>query len=166
MNYYDRLAKMDIHTRHILNSCCFLEYSELFFFLLVAMTYINAMLERGVFDALRDWLVGKGYSYRMLFWITGILAFFISPIADNLTTALIMCAVVMAVGSDSPRFISLSCINIVVAANAGGAFSPFGDITTLMVWQKRHYRIQCVFQVIYSSCCQFCNPSRYHAYLH
>ena len=55
----------------------FLEYSELFFFLLVAMTYINAMLERGVFDALRDWLVGKEYSYRMLFWITGILAFFI-----------------------------------------------------------------------------------------
>ena len=47
-----------------------------------------------------------------------------------------MCAVVLAVGKDNPRFISLACINIVVAANAGGAFSPFGDITTLMVWQK------------------------------
>jgi Na+/H+ antiporter NhaD/arsenite permease-like protein len=57
-------------------------------------------------------------------------------VADNLTTALLMCAVVMAVGADSPRFVVLSCINIVVAANAGGAFSPFGDITTLMVWQK------------------------------
>jgi NhaD family Na+/H+ antiporter len=114
----------------------FLEYSELFFFLLVAMTYINAMLERGVFDALRDVLVSKGLSYKSLFWLTGILAFFISPIADNLTTALVMCAVIMAVGKEAPKFIGLACINIVVAANAGGAFSPFGDITTLMVWQK------------------------------
>lgn len=114
----------------------FLEYAELFFFLLVAMTYINAMLERGVFDALRDWLVQKGFTYKQLFWLTGFLAFFISPFADNLTTALIMCAVVLAVGKDKPTFISLSCINIVVGANAGGAYSPFGDITTLMVWQK------------------------------
>lgn len=114
----------------------FLEYVELFFFLLVAMTYINAMIERGVFDALRNWLVNKGFSYKQLFWLTGILAFFMSPIADNLTTALIMCTVILAVGKDQAKFISISCINIVVAANAGGAFSPFGDITTLMVWQK------------------------------
>jgi NhaD family Na+/H+ antiporter len=113
-----------------------LEYSELFLFLLVAMTYINALDERLVFDALRAWLVRSGFSYRKLFWLTGVLAFFISPVADNLTTALLMCAVVLAVGRDNPRFVSLSCINIVVAANAGGAFSPFGDITTLMVWQK------------------------------
>jgi NhaD family Na+/H+ antiporter len=113
-----------------------LEYAELFLFLLVAMTYINAMDERLVFDALRAWLVRSGFSYRKLFWLTGMLAFFISPVADNLTTALLMCAVVLAVGRDNPRFVALSCINIVVGANAGGAFSPFGDITTLMVWQK------------------------------
>ncbi len=113
-----------------------LEYAELFLFLLVAMTYVNAMIERNVFEALRVWLVRRGFSYRKLFWITGILSFFISPIADNLTTALLMCAVVMAVGMDNPKFIAIGCINIVVAANAGGAFSPFGDITTLMVWQK------------------------------
>lgn len=113
-----------------------LQFSELFLFLLVAMTYVNAMQERLVFDALRSWLVRKGFSYRQLFWMTGILAFFISPIADNLTTALVMCAVVLAVGAGNKRFVSLACINIVVAANAGGAFSPFGDITTLMVWQK------------------------------
>ncbi len=77
----------------------FLEFSELFFFLLVAMSYINALIDRHVFDTLRYWLVVKGFSYRMLFWITGILAFFISPVADNLTTALIMCTVVMTVGS-------------------------------------------------------------------
>ncbi|HEB97811.1 MAG TPA: sodium:proton antiporter [Sedimenticola thiotaurini] len=113
-----------------------LEYAELMLFLLVAMTYINAMDERNVFEALRSWLIRKGFGFRKLFWITGLLAFFISPVADNLTTALLMCAVVMAVGGDNRKFVLLACINIVVAANAGGAFSPFGDITTLMVWQK------------------------------
>ena len=113
-----------------------LEYAELFFFLLVAMTYINAMEERLVFQALRVKLVSAGLNFRQLFWITGALAFVISPVADNLTTALLMCAVVMALGKDNKKFILLACINIVVAANAGGAFSPFGDITTLMVWQK------------------------------
>ncbi len=58
------------------------------------------------------------------------------PVADNLTTALLMGAVAMAVGGRNKGFIAIACINIVVAANAGGAFSPFGDITTLMVWQK------------------------------
>jgi len=113
-----------------------LEYAELMLFLLVAMTYINAMDERNVFEALRSWLIQKGFGFRKLFWITGLLAFFISPVADNLTTALLMCAVVMAVGGDNKKFVLLACINIVVAANAGGTFSPFGDITTLMVWQK------------------------------
>jgi len=113
-----------------------LEYAELMLFLLVAMTYVNSMEDRKVFDALRAWLIKSGFGFRALFWITGILAFFISPIADNLTTALLMCAVIMAVGGSNTKFISLGAINIVVAANAGGAFSPFGDITTLMVWQK------------------------------
>ena len=99
------------------------------------MTYISAMEERRLFDALQAWMVGKGFNYKSLFWLTGILAFFISPIADNLTTALLMCAVVMKVGEGNNKFINIACINIVVAANAGGAFSPFGDITTLMVWQ-------------------------------
>ena len=113
-----------------------LEYGELFLFLLVAMTYINALQERQVFEWLKSWLIRRGFGYRQLFWITGALAFVISPVADNLTTALLMGAVVMTVGADNNRFVALSCINIVVAANAGGAFSPFGDITTLMVWQK------------------------------
>ncbi len=113
-----------------------LEYAELFLFLLVAMTYINSMDERNVFQALRSWLINKGFSLRMVFWVTGLLSFFISPIADNLTTALLMGAVALAVGGTNAKFIAVACINIVVAANAGGAFSPFGDITTLMVWQK------------------------------
>jgi Na+/H+ antiporter NhaD/arsenite permease-like protein len=112
------------------------EYAELMLFLIVSMTYVNTMDERNVFEALRSWLIRKGYGYRKLFWVTGSLAFVISPVADNLTTALLMGAVVMAVGHNNRRFVVLSCINLVVAANAGGAFSPFGDITTLMVWQK------------------------------
>jgi NhaD family Na+/H+ antiporter len=112
------------------------EYAELFLFLLAAMTYINAMEERNVFRALRAWLVSRGFSLRTVFWITGFLAFIISPVADNLTTALLMGTVALTVGGSNRRFIALACINIVVAANAGGAFSPFGDITTLMVWQK------------------------------
>lgn len=111
-----------------------LEFSELMLFLLVAMTYINALEERNLFDALRAWMTRRGFNYKTLFWLTGTLAFFISPIADNLTTALLMCAVIMKVGNGDKRFINVCCINVVVAANAGGAFSPFGDITTLMVW--------------------------------
>src|SRR5699024_2852538 len=111
------------------------EFASLFLFLLVAMTYVNAMTERQVFDALRSWLASHGFSFRQLFWITGSLAFLLSPFIDNLTTSLVMVAVVLAVGQGNAKFISLSCINIVVGANAGSVFSPFGDITTLMVWQ-------------------------------
>src|SRR3569623_1567884 len=113
-----------------------LEYGELMLFLLVAMTYINTLQERDVFNALRGWLLSSGFSLRGIFWLTGLLGFFISAVADNLTTALIMAAVVLAVGGGHPRFVAVACSNIVVAANAGGAFSPFGDITTLMVWQS------------------------------
>lgn len=112
------------------------EYGELFLFLLVAITYVNTLEERRVFDVLRAKLVNMGLGYRQLFWITGGLAFPMSAVLDNLTTSLIMGAVVMAVGANSPRFVAIACINIVVSANAGGAFSPFGDITTLMVWQR------------------------------
>lgn len=111
------------------------EYAALMLFLLVAMTYINAMAERNVFEMLRSWMIRKQFSYRKLFWITGVVTFFLSAIADNLTSALLVGAVVLAVGKGNEKFIAIGFVNIVVAANAGGAFSPFGDITTLMVWQ-------------------------------
>lgn len=126
----------DTHTAEQAVRHNLLEYAELLLFLLAAMTYINTLEERNVFKVLRAWLVSSGFSLRAIFWLTGLFAFFISPVADNLTTALIMAAVVMAVGAGHSKFVALGCINIVVAANAGGAFSPFGDITTLMVWQK------------------------------
>lgn len=136
-----------------------LEFSELMLFLLVAMTYINALEERRLFDTLRAWLVRKGFSYRALFWITGLLAFVISPVADNLTTALLMCAVVMKVAGGDRKFISMSCVNIVVAANAGGAFSPFGDITTLMVWQAGMVEFREFFALFIPSVLNFLVPA-------
>ena len=110
------------------------EIGELFFFLLVAMTYINTLEERNVFQALRSWLLTKGFGFRKLFWATGGITFLLSPLADNLTSALLMSTVALAVSNGNGRFIVPAFVNIVVAANAGGAWSPFGDITTLMVW--------------------------------
>ncbi|HSN51632.1 MAG TPA: sodium:proton antiporter NhaD [Woeseiaceae bacterium] len=136
-----------------------LEFAELFLFLLTAMTYVNSMTERNVFNALRDWLVRRNLSYRALFWVTGVLAFLLSPLIDNLTTALVMCAVVLAVGKGNARFISIACVNIVVGANAGGAFSPFGDITTLMVWQRGIVEFDKFFLLFVPSLVNFLLPA-------
>ncbi|HTA64020.1 MAG TPA: sodium:proton antiporter NhaD [Xanthomonadaceae bacterium] len=116
----------------------FLDYAELFFFLVVSMTYVDAMVERGVFEVLRAWLVRRGWSYRTLFWASGLLAFALSSVLNNLTTALVVSTVVLAMGAGNARFVAMCCVNLVVAANAGGAWSAFGDITTLMVWQSHH----------------------------
>lgn len=111
-----------------------LEIAEIFFFLFVAMTFIESMIHMGVFDTLKYNLISKNYTYRKLFWISGFLAFFISPVADNLTTALILSTVLITIEKENKKFLVPSAINVVVAANAGGAWSPFGDITTLMAW--------------------------------
>ncbi|HPF15308.1 MAG: sodium:proton antiporter NhaD [Planctomycetes bacterium] len=111
------------------------DFAELFLFLMVAMAYVHALTERHVFLRLNSVLVSSGAGLRTLFWATGCLAFVLSPVADNMTTALVLGAVVVSVGRGRPAFIAAGCTNVVVAANAGGAFSPFGDITTLMVWQ-------------------------------
>ena len=111
-------------------------YAELFLFIMVSMTYLNAMEDRGVFENLRVWLLSKNFTYRKLFWITGIQAFFISSVCNNLTTALLMGSVILAMGKNNRQFVTVACVNVVVASNAGGAFSPFGDITTLLIWQS------------------------------
>jgi Na+/H+ antiporter NhaD/arsenite permease-like protein len=136
-----------------------LDFAQVLLFLIPAMTYVNTLEERGLFDALRAWLVERGLSLRAVFWVTGAMAFFISPVADNLTTALVMGAVVMAVGRGHPAFIALSCINIVVAANAGGAFSPFGDITTLMVWQAGKVQFAGFFAIFLPSLVNWLVPA-------
>ena len=135
------------------------EYGSLLLFLLAAMTYISALQDRKVFATLRGKLVQAGLNMRQLFWATGIFAFFLSPIADNLTTALVLGAVVMAVGANDPKFVAIACINIVNSANAGGAFSPFGDITTLMVWQAGKVEFFDFFPVFIPSVVCFLVPA-------
>ena len=136
-----------------------LEFAELFLFLLVAMTYINALEERKVFEVVQYQLTSRGFSFRQLFIFTGIITFFLSPIADNLTTALVMCSVLMACGKGNSKFISIGCINIVIAANAGGAYSPFGDITTLMVWQAGIVEFFTFFNIFIPSVVNYIIPA-------
>jgi len=140
------------------------EFAQLFLFLLAAMTYVNSMNERRVFEALRVWLIGKGFTLRALFWITGVISFFLSALIDNLTTALVMSGVIIAVGRGNKRFISISCVNIVVAANAGGAFSPFGDITTLMVWQKGIVHFAEFFKLLVPSTVNYVVPALFMSF--
>ena len=159
-----RLAPVTAAAKHTLG-----EFVEVFLFLLTAMTFINAAKSLNVFAALRRRIVRGGYGRRAVFWITGAAAFALSPVADNLTTACVMGAVVSSLAGvhqtgvhganrrehdanananapsknfapsktgTSSEFAAMCCVNVVVAANAGGAFSPFGDLTTLMVWQR------------------------------
>ena len=141
IGFYYFINGMDTAPLHDEIKLLILEIAEIFFFLLVAMTYIEALIERRVFNTLKYNLVSKGYSYKKLFWLTGIIAFFLSPIADNLTTALILSTVLITIEKKNIAFLVPGAINIVVAANAGGAWSPFGDITTLMAWTagKGHF---------------------------
>ena len=126
----EKMAGLHHHVKELIE-----EIAEIFFFLFVAMTYIETLINRKVFDTLKYKLVSNGYGYRKLFWLTGTLAFFISPVADNLTTALILSTVLLTIDRNRKEFLVPGAVNIVVAANAGGAWSPFGDITTLMAWQ-------------------------------
>ena len=134
IGFYMLANGLDVHLLQNEVNHLILEISQIVFFLMVAMTYIEALIERDVFNALKYNLVSKGYTYKRLFWLTGVLAFFISPVADNLTTALILSTVLLTIDKNNTNFLVAGAINIVVAANAGGAWSPFGDITTLMAW--------------------------------
>jgi Na+/H+ antiporter NhaD/arsenite permease-like protein len=95
------------------------------------------MAERGIFDGLRIWLLGRQYSYRQLFWITGVLAFLLSTVISGLAVGILMGTIAATVGKNKKEFVALACVNIVVATNAGGSFSPLGGISTLFVWQHK-----------------------------
>ena len=154
-------AGVPFETTHRVFENNLIEYAELMLFLLVAMTYINAMAERNVFEALRSWLIRKHFSYRQLFLITGVITFFLSAVADNLTAALLVGAVVMAVGANNEKFLGIGLVNLVVAANAGGAFSPFGDITTLMVWQAGYAEFFDFFALFIPSVVNYAIPAAF-----
>ncbi len=113
-----------------------LDFAELLLFLLSALSFVNAMAERNIFDFLRTRIVALRLSVRGVFWIAGALSFVLSPIADNLTTGLVMGTVAISTLRNHRKATIATLVGVVTAANAGGAFSPFGDISTLMIWQK------------------------------
>jgi Na+/H+ antiporter NhaD/arsenite permease-like protein len=85
-----------------------LAYIELFLFILVSMTYLNVMEERGIFNSLRIWLLSRQYSYRQLFWITGILAFLLSTVISGMAVGLLMGTIAAAVGKNKKKFVALA----------------------------------------------------------
>ncbi len=141
-----------------------LDYTELFLFLLSAMSFVNALVERNVFEVLRTRLTSLRVSSRGIYWIIGFIAFFLSPIADNLTTALVMGTVAMSTFGHNKKASAGTLVSIVVASNAGGAFSPFGDITTLMIWQKGMVQFTQFFELFLPSLISWLIPAAFIAF--
>ena len=107
------------------------ETGETVFFLLGAMTIVEVVDRWGGFRVITDHI--KATSKVELLWILGVLAFCLSAILDNLTTTIMMCTLlnkIIPVRHDRWFFASM----IVIAANAGGAWTPIGDVTTIMLW--------------------------------
>lgn len=103
------------------------------FFLMGAMTIVETVDQYGGFNFVRDMLKTK--SKRALLWRITIMTFFLSAILDNMTTAIVMVMILRKLIDDRrDRLIYASLI--IIAANSGGAFSPIGDVTTIMLWNK------------------------------
>ena len=102
-------------------------------FLLSAMTIVELLVHFQFFDWIREQIIKKKISPKKLFWILGILTFAMSAFLDNLTTTLIMIAIGRKIYKDKENFL-IYVANTVIAANAGGAASPIGDVTTIMLW--------------------------------
>lgn len=107
--------------------------STTLFFLMGAMTIVEVVDQNGGFNFVRD--VMKTKSKRALLWRIAFMTFFLSAILDNLTTSIVMIMILRKlVHSHEDRLIYASLI--IISANAGGAFSPIGDVTTIMLWNK------------------------------
>ncbi len=103
------------------------------FFLMGAMTIVELVDQNGGFNFVRDMLKTK--SKRGLLWRIAFLTFILSAILDNLTTSIVMIMILRKlVANRKDRLVYASLV--VVAANSGGAFSPIGDVTTIMIWNK------------------------------
>ena len=103
------------------------------FFLMGAMTIVEIVDSNGGFNFVRD--IMKTRSKRKLLWRVAIATFFLSAILDNLTTSIVMIMVLRKlVQSREERLIYAALI--IISANSGGAFSPIGDVTTIMLWIK------------------------------
>lgn len=109
------------------------ENSEILFFLMGAMVIVEVVDTNGGFDFVRQKLMSK--SKRALLWKLTLTTFFLSAVLDNMTTAIVMIMVLNKLVSDSRDKLLYSSM-VVLASNSGGAFSPIGDVTTIMLWVK------------------------------
>ena len=107
--------------------------STTLFFLMGAMTIVELVDQNGGFNFVRDMLRTK--SKRSLLWRIAFLTFILSAILDNLTTSIVMIMILRKLVSDHKDRIMYGAL-VVIAANSGGAFSPIGDVTTIMLWNK------------------------------
>ena len=108
---------------------------EIVVFLIGAMTIVELIDRYGGFRILVDKIHAS--NKRKLMWILAFVAFFLSSVLDNMTTTIIMVMMLRRMLSDQKERWIFACI-IVLAANAGGAWSPIGDITTIMLWMKNY----------------------------
>ena len=105
--------------------------SQIIFFLLSAMTLVELIDSHGGFKIINK--VIKSKSQKTLLWIVGLIAFFISSVLDNLTTTILMISILKKLVPDNKQRLVFGSI-VVIAANAGGAWTPIGDVTTTMLW--------------------------------
>ena len=116
------------------------------FFLMGAMTIVEIVDSNGGFNFVRD--VMKTSNKRKLLWRIAFMTFFLSAILDNLTTSIVMIMVLRKlIQAREDRLIYASIV--IIAANAGGAFSPIGDVTTIMLWIKGMITTQGVITEIF-----------------
>ena len=109
------------------------EISEILFFLMGAMTIVETVDAHQGFKVITNRIKTK--DQRKLLWIIGIVTFFLSSVLDNLTTAIVMVSLLRRLIHDDKQRMFFVGI-VVIAANAGGAWSPIGDVTTTMLWIK------------------------------
>ena len=107
--------------------------STTLFFLLGAMTIVELVDQNGGFNFVRDTLQTK--SKRALLWRIAFMTFVLSAILDNLTTSIVMIMILRKLVDDKKDRLIYAAL-VVIAANSGGAFSPIGDVTTIMLWNK------------------------------
>ena len=107
------------------------ETAETLFFLMGAMTIVEIVDTNGGFNFVRDSI--QTHSKRGLLWRIAFMTFFLSAILDNLTTSIVMIMVLRKLVADKQDRMVYAAL-VIIAANSGGAFSPIGDVTTIMLW--------------------------------
>ena len=121
------LAVSDVMEKHLGSTATTL------FFLMGAMTIVELVDQNGGFNFVKDMMKTK--SKKALLWRIAVMTFFLSAILDNLTTSIVMIMILRKLVADHKDRIIYASL-VIISANSGGAFSPIGDVTTIMLWNK------------------------------